>query len=420
MSERKALNITRALAVSLVLAPCLSSLCLTVQATSTGGPKVGDKPPLLEVTTLLQAPAGAKFDAESLRGKVVVLEFWATWCGPCVAAIPHLNDLVDKFKDRPVQFVAITDEDEATIKPFLKKRPIKAWVGLDTNKAMNRAYGVAAIPHTVIVGQDGTIAAITHPEALTEQILEDVLAGRKIPLPQPGGEGAIYAGKDPDDKSLAQPLFQLLVRPSAATNSSGVGGGGRFTARGYTVRDILPRAFDQPMQSPVRILTNAPLPEGRYDFIVAQTKGSDQDVTLLLQQALKSAFGLSGKKETRETEVLLLKVKRPNAPGLVVSPTPGGASRTGPGIIEGTDFSIASLAMALERGLNKPVIDETGLTNGYDISLKWEQESRDKPNPPALTKAVEEQLGLELVPAKRPIEVTLIERLAKDTRQSGD
>src|ERR1700744_6269930 len=79
-------------------------LCLVVfslQASSNGGPKIGDAPPLLGATDLLQAPPGATFDATSLRGTVVVLEFWATWCGPCVAAIPHLNELADQFKDKP-------------------------------------------------------------------------------------------------------------------------------------------------------------------------------------------------------------------------------------------------------------------------------------------------------------------------------
>src|SRR5215469_4401406 len=66
------------------------------------GPAVGEKPPLLQADELLQAPGDAKVDAESLRGKVVILEFWATWCGPCVAAIPHMNELAEKFINQPV------------------------------------------------------------------------------------------------------------------------------------------------------------------------------------------------------------------------------------------------------------------------------------------------------------------------------
>ena len=48
------------------------------------------------------------YPLDSLKGKVVVLEFWTTWCGPCVAAIPHLNELSEKYADKPVQFIAIS------------------------------------------------------------------------------------------------------------------------------------------------------------------------------------------------------------------------------------------------------------------------------------------------------------------------
>src|SRR5208283_2027486 len=275
-------------------------LGLSIQMASSSGLKRGDNPPLLQATTLLQAPPGVTMDAKALHGKVVVLEFWATWCGPCVAAIPHLNELADKFKDQPVQFIAITAEDEATIKPFLTKRPIHAWVALDTNRAMNTAYGVRGIPHTVVLGIDGKIAAITYPTMLTEKHIHDLLAGKKIDLQEPGAEEETVANKNPNEKP---PLFQVLVRPSVYTNGGYGWGHGQLNARCCSVRDILPIAFDERI---TRILTNAPLPEGKYDFTITQPRDADEPISPLLQQALKSVFGLTGSRETNEVEVLLL------------------------------------------------------------------------------------------------------------------
>ncbi len=145
-----------------------------------GDSKTEDRSSLLQTTTLLQAPSGAKMEAQSLRGKVVVLEFWATWCGPCIAAIPHLNALADKFKNEPVQFIAITTEDADTVKRFLAKREIRAWIALDGDKALNRAYGVGEIPHTVILDKDGKVAGTTQPTMDLERHIEDLLAGKKI------------------------------------------------------------------------------------------------------------------------------------------------------------------------------------------------------------------------------------------------
>ena len=69
-----------------------------------------------------------------------------------------------------------------------------------------------------------------------------------------------------------------------------------------------------------------------------------------------------------------------------------------------------TLRRGLENSLGKPVIDETNLKGTFDIELKWTQADRDRPNPEALTKAVRDQLGLQLTPARRRIEVLVIDK----------
>jgi len=76
-------------------------------AANPGG--VGSNAPPIDLQQVLHAPEGARATLEGLRGKLVVLEFWATWCPSCVKAIPHFNELADQLKDRPVQFISITD-----------------------------------------------------------------------------------------------------------------------------------------------------------------------------------------------------------------------------------------------------------------------------------------------------------------------
>ncbi len=100
---------------------------------------------------------GSKFRYEENKGKIIVLNFWATWCGPCKIEIPELNELVEKFKDnKDVIFLAITDEDEKTLQNFLKKQEFlyeKAIKGSE----VRRKFKVNAFPTHFIVDKKGRI-----------------------------------------------------------------------------------------------------------------------------------------------------------------------------------------------------------------------------------------------------------------------
>jgi thiol-disulfide isomerase/thioredoxin len=99
-------------------------------------PKKGAPAPPLNSAKLVQAPLGARADWVSLRGKVVVLEFWATWCAPCVTSIPHLNQLVESLDPGRFQFISIDDEDSKLVQGFLARKKMSGWVGIDKSGAI--------------------------------------------------------------------------------------------------------------------------------------------------------------------------------------------------------------------------------------------------------------------------------------------
>jgi thiol-disulfide isomerase/thioredoxin len=94
--------------MKILLAGILFSVSCFAQLTT---PPIDQKGPEVELSQLLQAPAGTQPVLSALRGKAVVIEFWATWCGPCVTEIPHLNELVEQVKGKPVVFLSVTDEE---------------------------------------------------------------------------------------------------------------------------------------------------------------------------------------------------------------------------------------------------------------------------------------------------------------------
>ncbi|MEM7146980.1 MAG: TlpA disulfide reductase family protein, partial [Verrucomicrobiota bacterium] len=98
------------------------------------------------------------FDSEKERGKVLVLDFWATWCGPCVKALPELIDAMAEFDEDEVLFVGVNQGESAErVKRFLETRGWEMEVAMDAQQRVGQSFGVEGIPHTVIVGPDGTV-----------------------------------------------------------------------------------------------------------------------------------------------------------------------------------------------------------------------------------------------------------------------
>ena len=136
-----------------------------------------------------RASGGAKFRlAEAkAKGQVVLLDFWATWCGPCMQAMPQVERVAEEFRDRNVQFVAVNlQETPERISAMLKRHDLHPTVALDRDGEVANRYGATAIPQTVIIGRDGIVARLfvgggPHLGDQLRDALNAVLSGVKGP-----------------------------------------------------------------------------------------------------------------------------------------------------------------------------------------------------------------------------------------------
>ena len=130
-------------------------------------------PPQKAPNFLLKTYKSNKIELVKLRGKVVIVNFWATWCPPCRAEIPDFVEVYDAYKSKGLQIIGIAlDEDGwSKVNPFVEKNKISYPVVLGTAEVVQRYGGIEAIPTTFIVDKKGNI--VDHQVGMmTKEILE--------------------------------------------------------------------------------------------------------------------------------------------------------------------------------------------------------------------------------------------------------
>jgi len=102
---------------------------------------------------------GRIWELKSLRGKVVLVNFWATWCPPCRKEMPDLQALYNRFQDRGLIILAISDEEQEKVKPFIAEYKITYPVLLDPGRKVNDLFQVEGIPKSFVYDRDGKMVA---------------------------------------------------------------------------------------------------------------------------------------------------------------------------------------------------------------------------------------------------------------------
>lgn len=124
-------------------------------------------PVILAVSLLLVLPVnwaaaatGDGFDVASYRGKVLVLDFWASWCVPCRRSFPWLNSMHEKYADKGLVIVGVNlDQEPGEAARFLEKYPARFRIHYDREGLLAEKYDVQGMPTSFVIGRDGEIEA---------------------------------------------------------------------------------------------------------------------------------------------------------------------------------------------------------------------------------------------------------------------
>lgn len=125
---------------------------------------------------------GNKVDLAAMKGKVVLVDFWATWCGPCVAELPNVLEAYKKHHDKGFEIIGISlDQDKAALENFIKERGMpwpQYFDGKGWENSIAQKYSISSIPATFLIGKDGKVTASNlRGEALVAEVARQ-LAGK--------------------------------------------------------------------------------------------------------------------------------------------------------------------------------------------------------------------------------------------------
>ena len=133
------------------------------------------------------------------RGKVAIIDFWATWCGPCLKAIPHMNELANRFRGE-VECVGISDESKREFEKGFEDRDLEPStfryaLALDPKGRMKSAFGIRGIPHVAVISTDWIVRWQGHPSSLDANTVAAIVAAD--PGVRANADGSTASGGPP-------------------------------------------------------------------------------------------------------------------------------------------------------------------------------------------------------------------------------
>jgi thiol-disulfide isomerase/thioredoxin len=335
---------------------------------------------------------------DQVRDKVVILEFWEYWCGPCIKSMPHLRSLKEKFPNDLI-VLAVSADDLVDTRAVINERPCPFTYLYDKDKAINAAFPHSGVPFTVLIDKNGKIIAYTYPTFVTDSLIEHYV-GKKPILST--AEKLTYSNNitnqtdsgtlvlfvlsksglkmhGPISVSETEEHTKILTGNSAIRYKDTLVSRITYSTTSNNIMGLYHVAFPS-VSRPRYSFTKDLAYIDSYDVVNMyrmhfSCSGLAEDANWAYVQQLNAALGLTAEPVIKETRVLILKkmvlndstIKQCTNPDKVLYKNYGLGYNTFK--IHDNAISVKRLASIIENQINIPVVAEIPEFMKYDINL---------------------------------------------------
>lgn len=315
-----------------------------------------------------------------LKGKPIILEFWATWCGPCIPAMKKLDSLQTIFGDQ-IEIITISAEKPERLQKFIESSKTSLRIVSDTTHLKKFKYQV--IPHTIVIDKNGIVRAITNPENVTESVIQNLISNDEIDLAfkddfyvDPTLEVKTIKAVSNSDYRIELKSYDQSKRGGSKILKDPEGAVNGIEMWNNTLPRLYQTLFD--VASYHRVVYNDGLSdedfpydnENRYNMIVEVSDTYQNEWKKIGIDFLNENFDVNAKMGVDTLNCFVLR----NIDNTIEESISEETEYMFMGsILKTKKIKMSQLAEYLENFTSLPVLDVTELNGAYDIDLEWQE-----------------------------------------------